>query len=89
MARRLRTEANIQKTKTVVIRVRVCRTIHSWGGGGGVTVSVGDEKVTQHCRVVDTNTFDMVIGTDILRSNTQVKLFSLQRPYALLLETSP
>ena len=44
---------------------------------------LGDEQVTQHCKVLDTDAFDIVIGTDFLRRNPQVKLLSLQRPYAL------
>ena len=37
----------------------------------------------QHCRVLDTDTCDIVIGTDILPKNHQAKMLSLQRPYAL------
>ena len=48
-----------------------------------MTVCLGHEQVTQHCKVLDTNAFDIVIGTDFLHCNPQVKLFSLQRPYAL------
>ena len=44
---------------------------------------LGDDQVTQHCKVLDTDAFDIVIGTDFLRRNPQVKLLSLQRPYAL------
>jgi len=66
----------------VAIRVGDGRTIHSLGGVD-VTVCLRDEVVTQHCRVLDTDAFDIVIGTDFLRRNPQVKLLSLQRPYAL------
>ena len=66
----------------MAIRVADGRTIHSLGGVDG-TVCLGDEEVTQHCKVLDTDTFDIVIGTDFLRFNPQVKLPSLQRPYAL------
>ena len=52
-------------------------------GGVDVTVCLGDKQVTQHCKVLGTDTFDIVIGTDFLRRNPQVKLLSLQRPYAL------
>ena len=52
-------------------------------GGVDVTICLGDETVTQHCRVLDTAAFDIVIGTDFLRRNTQVKMLSLQRPYSL------
>ena len=31
-------------------------------------------------RVLDTDAFDIVIGTDFLRRNPQVKMLSLQRP---------
>ena len=72
-----------KKTKTVAIRVGDGRTIHSWGGVD-VTICLGDETVTQHCRVLDTDAFDIVIGTDFLRRNPQVKMLSLQRPYSLL-----
>ena len=39
-----------KKTKTVAIRVGDGRTIHSLGGVD-VTICLGDETVTQHCRV--------------------------------------
>ena len=48
-----------------------------------MTVCLGDEKGTQHCRLLNPDTFDIVIGRDFLRRNHQVKLLSLQRPYAL------
>ena len=50
-----------KKTKTVAIRVGDGRTIHSLGGVD-VTKCLDDETVTQHCRVLDTNAFDIVIG---------------------------
>ena len=71
-----------KKTKTVAIRVADGRIIHSFGGVD-VTICLGDETVTQHCRVLDTHAFDIVIGTDFLRRNPQVKMLSLQRPYSL------
>ena len=71
-----------RKTKTVAIGVGDGRTIHSLGGVD-VTICLGDETVTQHCRVLDTDAFDIVIGTDFLRRNPQVKMLSLQRPYSL------
>ena len=71
-----------KKTKTVAIRVGDGRTIHSLGGVD-VTICLGEETVTQHCRVLDTNAFDIVIGTDFLPRNPQVKMLSLQRPYSL------
>ena len=52
-----------KKTKTVGIRVGEGGTIHSLGGVD-VTICLGDETVTQHCRVLDTDAFDIVIGTD-------------------------
>ena len=82
MAGRLLKPANIRKTKTMAIRVGDGKTIHSLEGFD-VTVCLGDEEVTQHCRVLDTDTFDIVIGTDFLRRNPQGKLLSLQHPYAL------
>ena len=48
-----------------------------------MTVCLRDEQVTQHRRVLDTNALDIVISIDFLRCNPQVKLVSLQRPYAL------
>ena len=82
VASRLLKKAKIRKTKTLAIRVMDGQTIHSLGGVD-VTVYLGDEQVTQHCKVLDTNAFDNVIRTDFLRRNPQVKLLSLQRPYAL------
>ena len=70
-----------KKSKTVAIRVGDGRTIHSLGGVD-VTICLGDKTVTQHCRVLDTDAFDIVIGTDFLRRNPQVKILSLQRPYS-------
>ena len=71
-----------KKTKTVAMRVGDGRTIQSLGRVN-VTICLGDETVTQHCRVLDTDAFDIVIGTDFLRRNPQVKMLSLQRPYSL------
>ena len=71
-----------QKTKTVAIRVGDGRTIHSLGGVD-VTICLGEETVTQHCRVLDTDAFDIVIGTDFLRRNPKVKMLSLRRSYSL------
>ena len=71
-----------EKTKTVAIRVGNGRTIHSLGGVN-VTICLGDEIVTQHCTVLDTDAFDIVIGTDVLRRNPPVKMLSLQRPHSL------
>ena len=69
-------------TKTVAIRVGDGRTIHSLGLVH-VSICLGDETVTQDCRVLDTDAFDIVIGTDFLRRNPQVKILSLQHPYSL------
>ena len=82
VARRLLKQAIIRKTKTVAIRVGDGWTIHSLGAVD-VTVCLGDEEVMQHCKVLDTDAFDIFIGTDFLRFNPQVKLLSLQCPYAL------
>ena len=38
--------------------------------------------MTQHCRVLDTDVFDIVIGTDFLQRNHRVKMLSLQRPHS-------
>ena len=80
VARRL--PETFKKTKTVAIRVGHGRTIHSLGGVD-VTISLGHETVTQHCRVLDNDAFDIAIGTDFLRRNPKVKMLSLQRPYSL------
>ena len=48
-----------------------------------MTTCLGDETVTQHCRVLDTDAFDIVISTDFSRRNPQVKMLSLQRPYSM------
>ena len=71
-----------KKTKTVAIEVGDGRPIHSLRGAD-LTKCLGDETVTQHCRVLDTDAFDILIGTDFLRRNPQVKMLSLQRPYSL------
>ena len=71
-----------KKTKTVAIRVGDGRTIHSFGGVNE-TLCLGNKTVTQHCRVLDTNAFEIVIGTDLLRRNPRVKMLPLQRPYSL------
>ena len=82
VARRLLKQGSIRKAKTVAIRVGHSCTIHSlWGFD--VIVCLGDEQVTQHCKVLDTDASDIGIGTDVLRRNPQVKLLSLQRLYAL------
>ena len=82
VARRLLKQGKIRKTKTVATRVGDGRTIHSLVGVD-VTVCLGDEQVTEHCELLDTDAFNIVIGTNFLRRNPQVNLFSLQRPYAL------
>ena len=71
-----------KKTKTVPIRVGDERTIHSLGAVDE-TICLGDETVTHHCTVLDTDEFDIVIGTDFLRRNPQVNVLSLQLPYYL------
>ena len=82
VASRLLKQAKIRKIKIVAISFGDGRTIHSLRGGQ-MTVCLGDEQVTQHCKVLDTDAFDIVIGTDFLRRSPQVKLLSLQHPYAL------
>ena len=54
VARRLLKQAKIRKTETVAIRVGDGRTIRSLGGVD-VTVCLGDQQVTRHCRVLDTS----------------------------------
>ena len=77
--RRLKT---FKKTKTVAIRVGDGCTIHSLGDVDE-TICLRNETVNQHCRVLDTDALDIVIGTDFLRRNPQVKMLCLQRPYSL------
>ena len=72
----------INKTKTVAATVGDWWTVHSLGGVD-VSFCLADESVMQHRRVLDTEAFDIVIGTKILRKNPQVKMLSLQPPYAL------
>ena len=72
----------LKKTKTLAKIVGDGRTIHSLGGVV-VPICLGVETITQHCRVLDSDAFDIVIGMDFLRRNRQVKMFSLQRPYSL------
>ena len=71
-----------KKTKIGAIRVGDGRAIHFFGGVD-VTICLGDETLNQHCRVLDTDAFDIVKSTDFLRRNPQVKMLSLQRPYSL------
>ena len=71
-----------KKTKTVAIRVGDGSTIH-FLEGVDVTICLGEETVTQNCRVLDTNTFDIVIGTNLLRRNPKGEMLSPQRPYSL------
>ena len=71
-----------KKTRTVAIRVGNGRTIHSFGGVN-VSICLGDNPVMQHCRLLDTDAFDIVIGSDFLRRTPQVEMLSLQRPCAL------
>ena len=52
-------------------------------GGFDVAVGLRDEQVTQYCKVPGTDAFDIIIGTDVLRRGPQVRLLSLQCPYAL------
>ena len=52
--------------KAVAIKVGDGCTIHSLGGLD-VTICLGDETVTQRCRALDTDAFDIVICTDFLR----------------------
>ena len=69
-----------KKTKTVAIRVGDGRTILSLGG---VSICLGNQTVTQHCRVLVTDASDIIIGTDFLSRNPQVKMLSVQRPNSL------
>ena len=71
-----------KKTKTVAMRVGDRRIIHSLGGVD-VAICLGDQTVTRHCRVLDTDSFDIVIGTNLLRRNPEVKMLSLKGPYCL------
>ena len=71
-----------KKTKTVAIRVGDGRTIDSLGGVD-VSIWLGDKTVMQCRRVLDTDAFDIVIDTNFLRRNPQVKMLSLQRPCSL------
>ena len=48
-----------------------------------MTICLGDKTVTKRCTVLDTEAFDIVIGTDFLRRNPQVRMLSLQRSCSL------
>ena len=48
-----------------------------------MTDCLGGEQVTQNCNVLDTDAFDIVFSRDSLPRNPQVKVLSLERPYAL------
>ena len=50
-------------------------------GGIDLTVCLGDEELTKHCKVLDTDAFDIVTGTDFLLPPPKVKLLFPQRPY--------
>ena len=52
----------------MVIRVGDGRTIHSLGG----VVVMWAMSRTQHCKVRETDAFDIVIGTYYLRRNPQI-----------------
>ena len=54
-----------KKSRTVAIGVGDGRTIHSLGCVD-VSICLGDKTVTQHCTMLDTDAFDIVIGTDFL-----------------------
>ena len=71
-----------RKTKTAAIRAGDGRTIHSLRGVN-LSICLGDKSAMQHRRVLDTNLFDIAIGDNFLRRNPQVKMLSLQPPYAL------
>ena len=67
----------------MAIRVGDGRTIHSLGGVD-VNICLGEEIVPQHCRVLDTDAFHIVICTDFLRGNPQVKMLSLRPLFSAL-----
>ena len=71
-----------KKTKTVAIQVGDRRIIHSLGGFH-VSIGFGNECVMQHCRVLDTDAFDIVIGTNVPRKTPHEKMLSVQHPHAL------
>ena len=71
-----------RETETVAIRLGGGHSIHPLGGVD-VSICPGNETVTEHCRVLDTDAFDIVIRTKFLRRNPQVKMLSLRRPYSL------
>ena len=73
---------NFKKANTVAISIGDGQTIHSLGGVD-VSICLGNKSLMQHCRVLVTDAFDIVIGTNVLRKNPQVKVLSLKRPYAL------
>ena len=87
----LRNYASIAQKRLIRIRLKqrekvqcVERThTHPSEYASDATVWLGDEEVSQHCKVLDSDAFDIVTGTDFLRPNAQVKLLSLQCLHAL------
>ena len=71
VARRLLKQAKIQKTRPAAIKAGDGRTIHSLAEVNA-TVCLSNEQVTQHCKLLDTDVFDIVIGTEFLCRNHQV-----------------
>ena len=73
---------SFKKAKTVAISVGDRRTIHSLVAVH-VLIFLGNDLMMQHCRVLDTDTFHIVMGTDVLHKNPQVEMLPFQSPYAL------
>ena len=65
LARRLLKQAKIRNSASTAMRVGDGGTIQSLERVK-VTACLGDEEVTQHCKLLDTDAFDIVIGTDFV-----------------------
>ena len=77
-----------KKTKTVAIRVGDGRTIHSLGGVH-VSICLGDEFVTQQCRVLDTDALESGLAAlQISLDEMQVELFPSQQQHNMQLYCS-
>ena len=49
----------------------------------GSKICLGDKMVNHSCSIRDIDAFDRVIGADFVCKHPQVRLLSMQKPYAL------
>ena len=67
-----RLQKTFKETETVAIRVEDGRTINCLGAVD-VSICLRKQSVMLHCRVLDTDAFDIVIGTNFLRKDPEVQ----------------